>query len=308
MNLNKDYKLGSLILIFSLTISACSILPDMSDIPFIGNKQADKEVPDLEPIDFFGDETDTVVEELSKEEQAAQALRNEWEAVRPAINRLIELESDLAFLIDQLNQSATGPDFPSTSANRQFVVNESTENFGTAVPTEQALLALGQPSVELMPARPVTLSGNEGVNQQKFNGAPLEQNTSMSPQLSPPTSRLEVSDNKFSGINSSVSLPKVNSETCPSIGKGEGFSMHIASFKKREKARSLLSQYRNRLLQGEPCGNKAMIEEVEVNGVVFFSARLGVFNSREDALTACNAVKNIQSYCAVTRNQGVPLV
>jgi hypothetical protein len=51
-----------------------------------------------------------------------------------------------------------------------------------------------------------------------------------------------------------------------------------------------------------------MIEEVEVNGVVFFSARLGVFNSREDALTACNAVKNIQSYCAVTRNQGVPLV
>ena len=307
MNLNKNFKRNGLVIALTLAISACSILPDMSDIPFIGSNKAEEETQDLQPINFFGGDSESFVEELSEEARVAQELRSEWEAVRPSINRLIELESDLSFLIDQLNQSATGPDFTSTPNDRQFVVNDGTEKFDTAIPTEQALLDLGQSSVQVQPVRSLTVNSG-GVNQQKFNGSFEEQTSNVSSLPPVQTAKQEVNDNKFSGLASNSPFSAVNSGTCPTIGNGEGFSMHIASFKQRDKARSLLSEYKNRLMQGKPCGNTAMIAEVEVNGEVFFSARLGVFVSKEEALAACNAVKNIQSYCAVTRNQGVPLV
>jgi len=104
-------------------------------------------------------------------------------------------------------------------------------------------------------------------------------------------------DDKFSDIQAKAS-------NCQTPMQGTGFAIHLASFKKRESAVNIISNVLNQLSKEIDCPLSGMIAPVSVDDTLFYSARLGAFDTRQAATQICEKAKKYNSYCTVTVNSG----
>jgi hypothetical protein len=119
-----------------------------------------------------------------------------------------------------------------------------------------------------------------------------------------PAGSMDSSNNKFSTSQANSSNNLNNIQACDSITQGQGYAMHVASFKNKTSAKTLLRDLIDKVNQNYTCQREGFIATVYVDGQTFFSARIGSFHSKLDATAACNKVKKYASYCGVTKNKG----
>jgi hypothetical protein len=285
-------------------LGGCSLIPDYSLFNDLPRQQEKSSVLESNrDIDFYNDDL-KVKKEVQPEElkQEFKELQDEWKGLRPSINRLAKLESELSYIVEQLGISESKPTFVTEddlNFNRvQSPMQNGTTNEATFMSDVADLDKFAQ-SLEVNPAPPVVnlnkqVNRNEGVNQNKFGGILDESSESNL------ISSLEVNDNKFSSDN----FTDTNMAVCGNAELGKSFSMHVASFKKKTAASDLLRRLKIEQSVSKTCEYPATVAQVEVNGTIFYSARLGAFESRDAALRACTLIKKTRGYCAVTKLEG----
>ena len=316
------------IIVCSLGLTAltgCSSLPDLTALnPF--SKELDETKPPELNIDYYNEEAER--EAQSSDENTAEIALTEmieqtetqvkeWQQMKPALTRLVELEADLSFILAQLNTETSSPGFALQDKQYQFNVESKAED-------EQSTDALTSLS-ELFPensnspsfskqsgtvqlkgispdANPSRLTQEDsGVQADKFSGAgaPLSNQRITADNA-------QVSAAKFSNLNR-VSQFEPNESACGFPELGKGYSMHIASFKSKVSAEKTLRELQTQIASSQECQYPAVIETVNVNGQIFFSARLGAFETRANATQACSSVRQRQDYCGVAPYSGTPL-
>lgn len=92
----------------------------------------------------------------------------------------------------------------------------------------------------------------------------------------------------------------------PSSAQKAGYAIHLASFKSEKLAQQSLIDFSRKYIDIS-CNKNLLIHKVVVKNIVYHSARLGPYSNLADAQDACRLVRSVQSYCAVTSNEGQAL-
>lgn len=302
--LKSAYTLSAVVAL-QFTLAGCVSLPDISSLnPFADDQETKSIRPEL---NFFDDEQASSGEDLQQE---LRDISMEWSEMRPAISRLIELESDLSFMLDQLSDPSSGPNFNLAQEDRSFpldavsleqvpAVNEEPFNQAFSSVNDRQFITgtVENSNIVTRPISANTLNAVDGVSSEKFAGLDVGQSNSGPTQQT----SMEVDPTKFS--DKQTLAQNSNRNACNAYSEG-GFSMHIASFKNRKSAENELRGIIKKLNTDTSCSFPGAIAEVVVNGTTFYSARVGNFESRALALQQCSMVKKHQDYCSVARYEG----
>jgi hypothetical protein len=307
-----------LLMTFSLTLVSCSMLPDSLSFSDVNLTQDAKERSSSKAQK---DNTTQLTAEL-------QSAVKEWEYLKPSITRLVNLETDLEYLLVQLSDANSTPMLE--QAPVESFAPEPVESFAAEeAPTVD--LASASPIMELKqnpsfaavtnkqarnqlagrPASDISRSVRN-VTMDKFSGS---QKASLS--LAPKMTNIDDSkSNKFSGQMQTVasmqglSLYVDDGNKCLRASSktvvSNGIAIHLASFKSEQLAEETLNNFDTKY-KDITCNKNPIIKEVIVKNVTYHSARLGPYNNRNAAEEACRAVRTVQSYCAVTQYEGVVL-
>ncbi len=235
---------------------------------------------------------------------------DDWELSKPAISRLTELESDLSFIIEQIEKIDNSPTFDSLNEHV-----EKQNGFANASP-ELAYLQNDEKLISDMPvliernnekfseSRGSEIADNKVNKFSSLSAAPLLNNTK--DQLAGSQNvEIQAADSlsKFKGLTDIDNYQVKQNCRVSSITIGNGYAIHLASFKNRSLAVKTLKKFyaeNDQLV----CGKLPVIKDVEVNNQLFFSLRLGPFSERADAESSCSQVKQKQNYCGITKFEG----
>lgn len=237
--------------------------------------------------------------EFTKNKEELDKLNEEFSKLKKSVNRVLELESDLQYLVDMI-ELKTKPDV-------SFM-----------------------PEISLAEQRnPAELLQNEKFSQSEQNNTPSEsvridskfsnvvvkaakridnvQTTDLSPkQLNNESTINSVQENQVDLSKFSKALPHSISK-CEPPPIGKGYSIHIASFQKKSSAVSILNDMLPKVNAETPCPLAGLIDEVKVDNRLFYSSRLGSFSTKSEATNACLVARRFNDYCAVTINTGVEI-
>ncbi|GBL03998.1 SPOR domain-containing protein [Glaciecola sp. KUL10] len=300
-----------------LSLAGCASLPSVNPLNWFSeeNKALVKndDNQNIPQIDYFNEtieseiplttqNTDEVIEEVA-------VIIDQWQEMQPKLARLIEFESDLSYFIDNFQDASNKPSFNQTPDIPRFDAQSNLAQADSfeAVATESELTELAanlngssmpiQPAVQLQSVQQV-LGSSEGVSRDKFSG--LDQ------AFTPSTTEGVVKE-KFSGFSNTDASPIISQTSnveCLAT-QSDGFSMHLASFKNRNAALEIIQKYKQVVPKdNSSCLSSGSIAEVVVNGVKFYSARIGLFSSREKAVETCSVVRKEQDYCGVALYKG----
>jgi hypothetical protein len=308
---------------FLFVSTGCSLLPDA--LTFGDNKLTDENSKSMRSESRQKVGTEKAVQ-LTRELESAV---KEWETLKPSINRLVNLENDLEYLLVQLSDTNSTP---------MLALSESTisADLDTAAPTIE--LAKAVPLLDLKPtqtaprgASTALVSPNanrtqfrsperatntlqtQNVAMHKFSsdsGPNIIQNVTtrtvqpgQTGKFSSSDDSINSSDNKFSSITGGCH--RETSDTLISK-KGSEIAIHLASFKSEALAEKSLTEFEQKHREIS-CNKNPIIKKVLVKNVTYHSVRLGPYDNRNDAEAACRSVLTFQSYCALTDYDGVVL-
>lgn len=244
--------------------------------------------------------------ELDKTHKMLVEHLKEWSSVKGNINRLLELESELAYLVNALKQQ-----------DELVVLVEPDEIIGDFTAPE--LLSIDKQN-EVNFGEPDKIdkeleSEVEGVNNNKFssNKAATVQ-TFAAPKLPVVASESKegVSKAKFSnaGLNSiSESTTQLkqninNEQSClPNYNQSGKYALHLISVSNKDKidaAQQQMTEKYNDTL----CGKYVKIAQVLIRDIEFSSLRFGPFDKKVDAQNACSEIQASGQYCSVATFDG----
>lgn len=337
-------KVGSVAIVwgFLLSLTSCSSLPDYLKF---GDKNLTNNVAGLQSESGIMDNSQSQqynsnkVSQLSKELQSAVT---EWQSLKPSINRLVEMENDLSYLLVQLGDVKSTPmlEISNDEITDTFVVAEKFEAEASA----EVELAKAAPIIDLKPSnslasiRPTIMpsavdSSTIAMKQDKFSSANQISSVTQAP-ITYKGNVDKVAINKFANgeqgnqiIKQGVEADKFTTSAEPSSFSeknivisgsancqraesntivSDGIAIHIASFKSHKLAEDSLSKFESQY-RDIACNKSPVIKQVIVKNVTYHSARLGPYLNRKEAEAACRAVRTVQSYCAITDFEGVVL-
>lgn len=251
-------------------------------------------------------------ERLNSLEQEA----NDWKQAKPAINRLTELESDLSFIIEQIEKIETGPKIENINAHLARI-NEGPKG----APELFSLLesnktntdrpSTSQPKRQQIPQVRADMQPN--IQNSKFSSSNSTTDSSSRRVLTNNANQFEGNSNvdvqaaaplaKFQDLNEVSSLGVHQDCSLSDIEIGKGYAIHLASFKNKAIAVDTLKKFYNENSQ-IVCGKMPIIEDVVVKSQSFYSLRLGPYLDKKDAEKSCQQVRESQSYCGITNFEG----
>jgi hypothetical protein len=294
------------------------------------------------PIKGFDKETDINeqrIEELALNRNIVDHLE-EWDVLRPRIYKLIELEDELSFLIEQVGhfQSNEKIALSFRPTNDQNLV-QNLDRTGFSMPnnlenmlTKELGLAPSQlpnPSKEeiLTPDSSnivdVGKAPDIAVKFLKVDGKTISPQTTAVPSIQQPirgdiTDRqilikesnprdiVGVSDTKFSGSNESRNRNTKNDCKINRALPVDGIGIHLVSYSTKKGAikgwEKLLELHKDLL-----CGKMAAADTVSVNGKKFFSMRVGPIKDDHEAEQLCQSFRQRGQYCKKSVFSGVLL-
>lgn len=250
-----------------------------------------------------------------------QSAVNEWESLKPSITRLVNLETDLEYLLVQLSDANSTPMLEQTPVEAFAPEEAATVDLASASPIMElkqnptfAVVANEQPRNQLA-GRTVndTSTSVNNVSMNKFSGnqqaaipsAPKMKNMDDNSKLNKFSDEMQTAaslkgPSLYAGGNNQCR--RASSNTVVS----EGIAIHLASFKSEQLAEETLNNFETKY-RDITCNKNPIIKEVIVKNVTYHSARLGPYDNRNAAEEACRAVRTVQSYCALTQYEGVVL-
>ena len=243
---------------------------------------------------------------VKKDAAELKSVKRELAELKPSINRLLALEYEFTELVDTMHQVNLEPRLFADTSNQEiaFLSNKQPVPENDFLPPSTALNAdtntkkFSSSTAESM---------QDKFNQISVGSAPplLNAKTQATvPIENSPASELGMNDDKFSVKARLLPDNVTNIKTCNQIAQGKGYAMHIASFRNKESAKTLLKSLINKVNQTDTCQKDAFIANVYIEDKVFFSARIGSFSSKLKATQACTDVKEYAAYCGVTKNVG----
>lgn len=269
--------------------------------------------------------------EQSKLETELVAIKADLAALKPKINRLVELESGLESIIDSANPTALLT-YPNINESDILTEQNGDDNEAPSSPFEDSFITENKVMPSSVSTANATLQAQAAPpipNELSINNLKVSRNTI--PVASQNTSNQI--DAKFSSASTSLASnrstvrnsiaspntqqrPKLRhsavqadlrndvSAVCESSDVNDRYSVHVASFKNRQYAISALEELTQGISAKQLCPKETYIMDVMVNGSLFYSARLGTFSGREQASNYCNQIADLTTYCAVSTNEG----
>lgn len=249
--------------------------------------------------------------ESKRKDAELTALKKELAELKPSINRLLALESDFTEFLDTMQQVTLEPAVFAgrNRAETAFLSNNPSNNkpsFSKDKPLTPTLFLNAGMGEDKFSSR-TSNSAQEKFSDVSVGSAKplLNVDTQTANKFANlPEGSIEKNNDKFSTLPANSSNNLNNMLACDSITQGQGYAMHIASFKNKTSAKTLLKDLIDKVNQNDTCQREGFIANVNVDGQTFFSARIGSFPSKLDATAACNKVKKYASYCGVTKNIG----
>ena len=246
----------------------------------------------------------------------------EWEAMKPALMRVVALEQDMQFLLQSMSEVNSvgpvyGPDnnyyaaaqmqddlssapeikYETSETKLDFVDGDSlraskfssTGNLASnPVSTKSSSVVAVLPAPKLSALKPLATDLDNHMdtkfsNQTAANEPAIKQSTQLA------TSNLKKSNNGCGNYSSNII--------------GQGSAVHLVSYKSKQL---LLpgSQKLSKTFAEVLCGKMPLVKQVEVNGSTFYSMRFGPFQNKQSALQACSNIKKTGQYCGVTQFDG----
>jgi len=218
----------------------------------------------------------------------------EWDQVRGDINRLIELEGELAYLANTLKQQSGLHSL--TQPNDELLVLEDPDDiaiddkFSTTTPSFAAKPEPSE-SIRVQAARPVI--GNSQANRS-----------------------IGVDDNKFSTLRKASFESKANvmsvqnshavnqDDDCQTDYANDGrFAIHLSSVSNPAQVASASNNFKQKY-RAVLCNKFSKAVSVNVNSKHFSSIRFGPYFDRASAAMACKTIKQSGDYCSVTTFDG----
>lgn len=245
------------------------------------------------------------IEDFAEIRNEIKRYHSEYESMRPALVRLVNLENDLAYVLDQMNEVKVEPIYTSAS-ELPVSLNELDTDATDKNAAFEALKALSNDNNVQKPivgsASPVLQNAANRVDS-KFSGEAEKRNVE---QLN--SEAIESIDKKFKGLNNDIYVHSdTNSNPLPcdafDINQGGKYAIHIASYVDINKVRVGWDRFKADAKQ-LVCNKQALVAQVKVKEKVFHSLRFGPFRTKQEATSKCGLVKNIQSYCGVTVYEG----
>jgi hypothetical protein len=318
MNLFKKNKcVMPIFILAALSLSGCKLLSSEST-------QAD-----VNDVNTYSD-----IKELSAYKKDLEEVL----AMRGSINRLVELEQDLTFLLDEMSR------FEEQNPNLQFA--QRSLNDSDLRPNEQVVFtADGATSTKQLSGMDTSKFDNQNVMESlALSSSPAEerktlrenrfseqQNTLRKPELSmvetsaakkistdlTRTTSNQVKTNKFSNASSTSNsliqknnsivgpLPAKYSDNCDKITTNisNSFAVHLASYSSQKRAiaawEKVVSVY-----SGELCSNIAKTLTVQVNGKIYHRLNVGGYADESSAQSICVALQKRSTYCKVVEFEG----
>lgn len=295
-------------ILFTLLISGCTTLPNFSPSS-LWNDEADEEKTivygestKLDAVQM-GRQNDELIKRLDDAEEELASLRND-------VTKVIALESDLAFIVDQftelntetyslpaaqsniseLSNFATASELAKFEANQNSFING--DNKKAAVTSSAATLnsSLLEPDSDTLKFSGVSFDNNDKAQNTNYDPESLQNNT-LANKFSN-TSNLETT-----GINN-------NCQTIANVQANKNkFAVHLASYSNSSNVAPGL----NKLFQVHSaalCNKGAIVKDTVVNNKNYISLRFGPFNSELLANDACKLIQAKNQYCKVTRFDG----
>ena len=188
-----------------------------------------------------------------------------WSAAEPDIQRILELESDMQLIINQLASMAELDDDP--------LKNESNQNTQSSDSTAEIALNTGSSNV--------TAEGNN-IDEVQSTGSINNQASKNS------------SANMSRNVNTSS---KSMGHYFPKIG------LHIGMFKDVNSI-PVGWKYLQSILPRELVNKRPLVSKVNYENTEYYSLRVGPFNSANSAKTMCVNLQQQQHYCSVVEYKG----
>jgi hypothetical protein len=243
---------------------------------------------------------------VKKEVAELKSVKRELAELKPSINRLLALEYEFTELVDTMHQVNLEPNLFADTTNQEsaFLSNKQPVPENDFLPPS-TFVNTGKNTEKFSSSTADNLQGK--FNQVSVGSAPPLLNVktqATTPIENSPASKLGMNDDKFSVRARLLPDNVTNIKVCSQIAQGKGYAMHIASFRNKESAKTLLKSLINKVNQADTCQKEAFIANVYIEEKVFFSARIGSFSSKLEATEACTDVKEYAAYCGVTKNVG----
>jgi hypothetical protein len=297
-----------------LLLSGCNLLPEKSTEDAINNA---KEYSSEKDLSTYKQQIDEML------------------AMRTSINRLVELEGDLTFLLDEMSR------FEEQNPNLEFAQKQT------------GMGELNQKNEVVYSPNGITGKAQEGgMDTSKFN-APSDLE-SLELAISQAKEQTVLRVNRFSDKNTIVNKPKVtvvettaaqklNSDlpgvrseqvsndkfsrapisalqqaksivgpilvdkniTCDDIttNASNSFAVHLASYSSQKSAitawKRIMSEYK-----GELCSDIARTQTVTVKGKIYYRLNVGGYVDKSFAQTVCTKLTKRSTYCKVVEFKG----
>ena len=267
------------------------------------------------------------VEETDKK---LDTLIKEWDAVKSDINRIIELEAELGFIVNELNkQDSLNSLHKENIALVQYTPDSMPEvNLGNPIDSDKNFVSPAQEiakgtNTKVGQAAPIINMSNDADVGSKFSSQSSNKLVNGLAATTSPDNRLEQNealrmDNKFSQNSDNKQLSsnyqtasivgelpsdRINSnegeasERCSLSSIDESIGIHLISLKDEKKvnkaANELLSKFSAQL-----CG-AYKVNNVLVKGERYYSVRFGPYINRQEAQKACSSIRAEGQYCGL---------
>ena len=255
----------------------------------------------------------------------------EYQSVKPAIERLVALESDLRLLMDQIANLEPMPQQPAntdTIANSGVQESKPTQMITEPAPILPTLEETIQAAEQAKKAASKTKDLVEQIPQitvaQATEVTPVtepEERPSNKPNASSGTvTQLRELQDKTNFVNVSSPLSTDNIRSLPRLFPSQlytqcvpqpiqpdetQFGVHIASFKLSNK----LPEGWNKIVKRYPelCKKGGVVRNVSINGTTFYSLRVGPYENKQAAKAFCSTLKANSQYCRITHFNGEAL-
>mmetsp|Transcript_49740 Transcript_49740/g.158864 ORF Transcript_49740/g.158864 Transcript_49740/m.158864 type:complete len:321 (-) Transcript_49740:1344-2306(-) len=308
-------KLASGIVISALLLSGCSSISDFTSSSNVSNDN-----------DKYNDNQATLSDVVKQ--------MQEWEELKPGLIRLIKQESELSFLLSELENMSNVQTFANDYVDISGRSLTGQPNVSMQPPELRALAKSSEANpeqsqeVEVASARPIQrnlTSSNKFSSQSAPVSSSVNRNqivgyaSTSSPNNAQPTTfksnaniAQRLSNNSTQEQGASISkfqetsvanLVGSTDECSVNLNSVGDNAIHLVSYKSKnyvEKGwQELMSKHKEVL-----CGKQPLVASVTVKGIDYQSLRVGPYINVAEAQSACKKLRDSGQYCAVTKFTG----
>jgi len=226
--------------------------------------------------------------------QRLDKTEDELSSLRADVNKVIALESDLSFIVDQFSNVNTETySLPINQPNISLLPAYASKEEAAKLDSIKDSLVDESDNTLVSPALALNSSLlDTGVNDLKFSGTSLQSNDA---EFNKDSEENKFSTQRTIATDDSQAQCQINMLVSADTNK---FGLHIASYTNLQNVKPGL----DKLVNTHPivlCGKGPLLKDTIVNNKKYVSLRFGPFNSLTEANKACGLIQAKNQYCKV---------